>query len=304
MQLKVVLLGTASAMPTYERGLSSTAIVRGNEVLVFDAGEGMQRNFIKAGIGTNRKTKIFITHMHSDHCVGLLGLLQTMSLQNRDMPMQLYGPEQIGDFIYSNMKLLNFGLTFPLTIATVNEGIVVEEEDYVVKAKLANHSVKCYSYCMEEHERPGTFYPEKAKALGIPEGNLWHRLQHGEDVEFNGEIIKSEEVTGSKRRGRKIGISGDTRPDDNLIEFFRDCDLLIFDSTYGEEHKEKAAENMHSTAKEAAMLAVKANVKKLVLTHFSARYEDASVLLKEALEIHPDIVAAEDLLTMEVPYIQ
>jgi ribonuclease Z len=264
----------------------------------------MQRNFIKAGIGTNRKTKIFITHMHSDHCVGLLGLLQTMSLQNRDMSLQLYGPEQIGDFINSNMRLLNFGLTFPLTVATVNEGIVVEEKDYVVKTKLAKHSVKTYSYCLEERERPGTFYPEKAKALGIPEGNLWHRLQHGEDIEFKGKIIRSEEVTGPKRKGRKIGVSGDTRPDDSLVEFFRDCDLLIFDSTYGEDHKDKAAENMHSTAKEAATLAAKANVKKLVLTHFSARYEDASVLVKEALEIHPDVVAAEDLLAIEVPYPQ
>ncbi|MEM2759579.1 MAG: MBL fold metallo-hydrolase, partial [Nitrososphaerales archaeon] len=137
MQLKVFLLGTASAMPTYERGLSSVALVRGNEVLLFDAGEGMQRNFIKAGIGTNRKMKVFITHMHSDHCVGLLGLLQTMTLQNRDMPIQLYGPEQIGDFINSNMKLLNFGLTFPLTVRAVSEGIISQEKDYVVRAKLA-----------------------------------------------------------------------------------------------------------------------------------------------------------------------
>ncbi len=302
MQLKVVVLGTASAMPTHERGLSSTAIVRGGEVLIFDAGEGMQRNFLKSGIGINRKTKVFITHMHSDHCVGLLGLLQTMSLQNRDILIQLYGPEYLNDFIHSNMKLLNFGLTFPLTISAVSEGVVVEENDYLVRAKLGKHSVKSYSYCMEERERPGIFYPEKAKVLGIPEGNLWHKLQHGEDVEFNGKVVRSDEVTGPRRKGRKIGISGDTRPNDNLIEFFRDCNLLIFDSTYGDEHKEKAVENMHSTAKEAATLAAKANVKKLVLTHFSARYEDVSVLVKEASEMHPNVVVAEDLLAIEVPY--
>jgi ribonuclease Z len=291
-------------MPTYERGLSSTAVVRGGEVMIFDAGEGMQRNFLKSGIGINRKTKVFITHMHSDHCVGLLGLLQTMSLQNRDMPLQLFGPEQINDFIQGNMKLLNFGLTFPLTISSVSEGTVVEERDYVVKAKLAKHSVKSYGYCVEERARPGVFYPEKAKALGIPEGSLWHKLQHGQDIEFKGKIVKSEEVTGSMRRGRKIGISGDTRPDDTLIEFFRDCDVLIFDSTYGDDHGEKAAENMHSTAREAAAIAAKANVKKLVLTHFSARYEDTNVLVREAMEIHPNVIAAEDLLTIEVPYDQ
>lgn len=304
MQLKVVMLGTASAMPAYERGLSSTAIVRGNELLLFDAGEGMQRNFLKSGIGINRKTKVFITHMHSDHCLGLLGLLQTMSLQNRDMAMEIHGPEQIGDLIYNNMKLLAFGLTFPLTINMVREGIMVEEKDYVVRAKLAKHSIQNYSYCLEERERPGIFHPEKAKALGIPEGRLWHKLQHGEDVEFDGKVVRSEEVTGPKRKGRKIGISGDTRADESLIEFFKGCDLLVFDSTYGEEHREKAAENMHATAKEAAILAAKAGVKKLVLSHFSARYEDVNVLVREAKEIHPDVVAAADLLTIEVPYDQ
>jgi ribonuclease Z len=284
--------------------LSSLAIVRGSEVLLFDAGEGMQRNFLESGIGTNRKTKIFITHMHSDHVIGLLGLLQTMALQNRDMPVQLYGPDVLRDFMESNMKLLNFGLTFPVTFSAVGEGVVVEESDYVVKAKLAEHSVKSYCYCLEERERPGVFYPEKAQKLGIPKGGLWHKLQHGEQIEFNGRIVKSEEVTGPKRKGRKIGISGDTRINDELADFFRDCDLLIFDSTYGEDHKDKASENMHSTAKEAAELAAKAKVKKLVLTHFSARYDDTSVLVKEASEAHQNVVAAEDLMAIEVPYEQ
>jgi len=304
MQLKVVFLGTSSAMPSSKRSLSSVAVVRGSEVLVFDTGEGMQRNFLESGIGTNRKMKILITHMHSDHVIGLLGLLQTMALQNRDIPVQLYGPDLLRDFMESNMKLLNFGLTFPLTFSTVNEGIVVEEKDYVVKAKLAEHSVKSYCYCLEERERPGMFYPEKAQKLGIPKGGLWHKLQHGEQIEYNGRIIKSEEVTGPKRRGRKIGISGDTRVNDGLADFFRDCDLLIFDSTYGEDHKDKAAENMHSTAKEAAELAAKAGVKKLVLTHFSTRYDDAAVLVKEASEVHPNVVAAEDLMVIEIPYEQ
>ncbi|MFY3740990.1 MAG: ribonuclease Z [Candidatus Nitrosomirales archaeon] len=304
MQLKIIFLGTSSAMPSSKRNLSSVAIVRGNEVLIFDTGEGMQRNFLASGIGTNKKAKIFITHMHSDHVLGLLGLLQTMALQNREMPVQIYGPDVLKDFIESNMKLLSFGLTFPVTFTAVSEGVVVEEEDYVVKARLAEHSIKSYSYCLVEHERPGIFYPEKAEKLGVPKGGLWHKLQYGEQIDFNGKVIKSEDVTGPKRRGRRIGISGDTRINDGLVNFFRDCDLLIFDSTYGEDHKDKAAENMHSTAKEAATVAAKARVKKLVLTHFSARYEDVSVLVKEASEIHPDVVAAEDLMVIEIPYEQ
>jgi ribonuclease Z len=304
MQLKIIFLGTSSAMPSSKRSLSSLAVVRGSEVLIFDAGEGMQRNFLQSGIGTNRKTKIFITHMHSDHVLGLLGLLQTMALQNREMPVQIYGPDVLRDFIETNMKLLSFGLTFPVTFSAVNEGVVVEENEYVVKAKLAEHSIKTFAYCLAEHERPGIFYPEKAEKLGIPKGGLWHKLQYGEQIEFNGKIIKPEDVTGPKRKGRKIGISGDTRINDGLADFFRDCDLLIFDSTYGEDHKDKAAENMHSTAKEAASVAAKAGVKKLVLTHFSARYEDVSILVKEASEIHPDVVAAEDLVVIEIPYEQ
>lgn len=304
MQLRVVFLGTSSATPTFNRGLTSTAVVRGGELLIFDAGEGMQRNFLKSGIGINRKTKVFITHMHSDHCIGLLGLLQTMSLQNRDMPMEIYGPEEIKEFIDVNKKLLRFGLTFPLTVYSVSNGMNIEERDYIVKVREAKHSIKSYSYCIEERDRPGMFYPDKARALGVPEGRLWHRLQHGEDIELNGKKIRSKDVTGPVRRGRKIGISGDTRPDDDMIEFFRNCDLLIFDSTYSDEHKEKADENMHSTSREAATIAKKASVKKLVLSHFSARYDDVNVLVNQALEVHPNVVAAEDLMSLEIPYDQ
>jgi ribonuclease Z len=172
----------------------------------------------------------------------------------------------------------------------------------MVKAKLAEHSVNSFCYLLEEDARPGVFYPEKAEKLCIPKGGLWHKLQYGEEVEFNGRVVRPEEVTGPRRRGRKIGISGDSRTNDSLADFFHGCDLLVFDSTYGEEHREKAAEHMHSTAKEAAMLAAKAGVKKLVLTHFSARYDDVSGLVKEAKEIHSDVSAAEDLMAIDIPY--
>lgn len=304
MQLKIIFLGTSSAMPNAKRSLSSVAVVRGSEVLLFDAGEGMQRNFLQSGIGTNRKMKIFITHMHSDHVIGLLGLLQTVSLQNRDEPVHLYGPEVLKEFVESNMKLLNFGLTFQVTFTLVNEGLVVEEKEYVVRAKLAEHSIRSYCYCLEERERPGEFFPEEAKKLGIPKGHMWHKLQYGETVEIDGKKISPGQVTGPSRRGRKIGISGDTRTNDGLADFFRNCDLLIFDSTYGDEHADKAEENMHSTARAAAELAAKSGVRKLVLTHFSARYDDVSVLVKQASEVHHDVIAAEDLMAVEVPYME
>ncbi len=302
MQMKVYFLGTSSAVPTAKRGLSSVAITRGKEVFIFDVGEGMQRNFLQTGIGVNKIMSIFITHMHSDHVIGLLGLLQTLSLFKRKEEVRIYGPNELLEFIAVNKRLLNFNITYPLRFKEVKEGIVVKSKEYTINAIANEHSIESYAYTLEEMPRPGVFYPEKAIALGIPKGTLWHKLQHGESIEINGRIIKPEDVTGEKRKGRKIGISGDTRPNEHLIDFFKDSNLLIFDSTYGDNHKDNARENMHSTASEAAYIANKANVKLLVLTHFSARYDDTNILVEEAKKIHPNVISAEDMLCLDIPY--
>src|SRR5215212_1509955 len=259
VDMQLIFLGTSSAAPTLERGLSSIALMRGGELLLFDAGEGMQRNFIKAGLGMNRKMKIFISHMHADHCVGLLGLLQTM-------------------------------------------GLVVREKNYQVSCCQALHSVPSFAYCLEEFDRPGAFNVQEAKRLGIPEGNLYSKLQHGQNIIYQGETIKASNIVGPPRKGRKIGISGDTRPTDRLASFFRECDVLIFESTYSKDKQEKAIENGHSTAAEAATIAQKAEVDKLLLTHFSARYDETSLLVKEASAIHYNVEAAKDLKVVKISY--
>lgn len=303
VNMQMVFLGTSSAAPTAERGLSSIALLREGELLLFDAGEGMQRNFIKAGVGMNRKMKIFISHMHSDHCVGLLGLLQTMALQGREKSIDIYGEPRVGEFLRENMRIINFGLTFDVVVHQIEkEGPVVQEEDYKVSCCEALHSVPSYAYCLEELDRPGVFNVEKVKGLGIPEGELYGRLQHGQDVTHGGKIVRSSEVVGPARRGRKVGISGDTRPTDKLAQFFRGCDVLVFESTYSRDKQQKAIENWHSTAAEAATVAKEAGAKKLFLTHFSARYDETSVLVKEAGEIHGNVEAAEDLKSVEIPY--
>ncbi len=301
VQLKVVFLGTSSSVPTKRRGLSSIAVKRGAEILLFDAGECVQRAMINAGLGLNRPMKIFITHLHGDHCVGLLGLLQSMSMAQRDKSLTIYGPRGLQGFIKSNIKALGFDLTFNLQMKNVRQK-VVEEPEYTVYACRAEHPPFAYAYLLEEKPRPGVFYPEAAKSLGIPEGRLWSILQRGEAINFQGRLITPEQVTGPRRRGRKIGYSGDTRPSKKLIEFFKGCDLLIFDSTYADRHADKAKENQHSTAREAATLAKEAGVKTLVLTHFSARYDNIAELVKEASEVHGDVVAAEDLMELEVKY--
>lgn len=298
--MKLVFLGTSAAQPTPERGLTCICLEREGEILMFDAGEGAQISYLKSGLGWNKKMKIFVTHLHGDHCIGILGLLQTMTLQNRTQPIEIYGPDGIEEFIAANIKVLNFGLSFPVMITSIREEIVVDEKSYIIRACEADHSITSYSYLFEEKDRPGKFFPEKAKKIGIPEGELWHKLQLGKEVQVGNRTVMPSEVLGEKRSGKKIGISGDTRPTKKLEEFFRDCDYLSFDSTFLSELQEKAVETHHSTAKEAALLAKNANVSNLILTHFSARYSDESVLLEEAKKIHSSVIAAKDLLEIEI----
>jgi len=267
---------------------------------MFDAGEGAQRSYLKSGLGWNKKMKIFVTHLHGDHCIGILGLLQTMTLQRRTEKIEIYGPKGIDEFIAANIKVLNFGLSFPVMISSIEEGVVTDEKTYTVKACNADHSVPAFSYVFQEKDKPGRFHPDKAKELGVPEGSLWNKLQNGEEVTVEGKTVKPSDVLGEKRLGKKIGISGDTRPTKKLEEFFKDCDYLSFDSTFLDELKDKAIETHHSTSKEVATLAKNANVTNLILTHFSARYQDESVLADEAKTIHDSVIAAKDLLEIEI----
>ena len=298
--MKLVYLGTSAAAPTPERSLTCICLVRENEVLMFDAGEGAQVAYLKAGLPWNKKMKIFVTHLHGDHCLGILGLLQTMSMQKRTESLEIFGPAGIEEFITANIKVLNFGLPFPVFITIVEEGNVVNEKKYRISCCEAQHGIPAFSYCFEENEKPGVFYPEKAKELGIPEGKMWQELQNGNSVEVNGVKIDSSQVTGDKRPGKKIGISGDTRPTEKLQDFFTNSDYLSFDCTFSFDLKDRAIETNHGTAKEAAELAKNANVKNLILTHFSARYSDESVLLDEAKQIHESVIAAKDLLEIEI----
>jgi ribonuclease Z len=298
--MKLVFLGTSAAQPTAERGMTCICLVLDREILMFDAGEGAQIAFQKAKLGWNKKIKIFVTHLHGDHCVGILGLLQTMSLQNRTESVDIYGPTGIEEFIAANLKILNFGLTFPVRITRIKEGLVFDDSGYSVHVCEAEHSIPAYSYLFAEKDKPGKFYPDKAKSLGIPEGKLWHELQSDKEVTVDGRLVRPSDVMGEKRQGIKIGISGDTRPTAKLTEFFKGCNYMTFDSTYSDTLQDKAKDNYHSTAKEAAELAKKAGVLNLILTHFSARYEDVAELVSEAKTIHGSVTAARDLLEIDL----
>ena len=303
MDLRVVFLGTSAATPTDARGLSSIAVARGNEILLFDAGEGMQRNFVRSSLRMNSKMKVFITHMHADHSLGILGLLQTLSLNGRTLPIDIYGEPRLAEFIKFSIKQIGFGLSFDINLHNIEaEGLLVRENDYEVTCCEADHHVIAYSFCLTELERPGVFNVKRAAQFGIPEGNLFKQLQSGKDIIIKGSIVRSTDVVGPRRPGRKIGISGDTRPTEKLCKFFENCDLLVFESTYGNELRHKAIENYHATATEAAMVAKQSGVRKLVLTHFSTRYRQSNQLLAEARLIHEDVDEASDLKIIDLPY--
>ena len=298
--MKLVFLGTSAAQPTEKRGLSCICLEREGEILMFDAGEAAQITYMKSGLGWNKKMKLFVTHLHGDHCVGILGLLQTMSMQNRTEPLEIFGPKGIDEFLGANIKVLNFGLPFSILINIVNEGKIFENKKYLIHATKANHSITAFSYLFEEKDKPGRFNVQKAKELGIPEGELWNQLQNGQEITNNQTIIKPEQVLGEKRPGKKIGISGDTMPTKKLEEFFLGCDYLVFDSTFIDEEKQRALDTCHSTAKQAAELGKNAKVKNLILTHFSARYKDEIQHKNEAEKIHNSVITARDLLEVEI----
>ena len=298
--MKLIFLGTSAAQPTENRGLSCVCLEKDGEILMFDAGEAAQISYLKSGLGWNKEMKIFVTHLHGDHCIGLLGLLQTMTMQHRTEPLEIYGPTGIEEFIAANIKILNFGLSFPVMITTVREGKIFESKLYSIYACKANHSITTYSYLFEEKDKPGRFNIGKAKALEIPEGKLWNQLQNGMEIKIGEKTIFPEQVLGEKRPGKKIGISGDTMPTKELEKFFKDCDYLVFDSTFLDEIKERAEETCHSTAKQAAVLGKNAKVKNLILTHFSARYKDEIRHLEEAKQIHDSVITAKDFLEIEI----
>jgi ribonuclease Z len=303
--MKIVFLGTSAAIPTEKRCLSSIVVKRGGELLIFDAGEGMQKNFLQAKLGINKKMKIFITHMHIDHCLGLIGFFQTMSLLGRTKKIDIYGEPRLREFIHENFRIINIGLAFEIVVHIIDkEGIIASEDDYQISCCKADHSITAFSFCITEDPRPGVFNVEKASKLSIPKGDMYRRLQNGEDVFVDGKLIKSNQVVGPKRKGRKIGVSGDTRPSSELRDFFNSCDILIFESTYNHDYQTKAIETFHSTSIEAALLAKESNCSKLILTHFSSRYDDPNILLDEARTIHRNVDLAEDMKTFYIPYIE
>ena len=301
--LSLTFLGTGAATPTVDRNVAGLAVHREGETILFDCGEGSQRQMMRYGVGFTF-AEIFFTHYHADHLLRATGLLRTLGLMDRTAPVTLYGPRGAERVLGAAIALGIERNKFPIEIREIRAGDRLTRPDYDIVVFETEHRADTVGFALAEHVRLGRFHPERARELGIPEGPLWGRLHHGEAITLDdGRVIRPEDLVGAPRHGRTVVYSGDTRPHLPLIEAARGADLLVHEATFGGDELERARETGHSTAAEAARVAVEAGVRRLVLTHISPRYgRDAAELLAEARAIFPETIIARDGLTVDVPY--
>jgi len=300
--LRVIFLGTGGSLPTPHRNPSAILVNREGELMLFDCGEGTQQQMMRAKTGMMKLSSIFITHLHADHILGIPGLVQTMSFQGRTDPLFIYAPERSKDQIEHLTRIGHTRPKFEVQVTELFPGDVLEVDGYDILAIRTEHTMPSIGYALSEHQRIGRFNRERAIKLGVPPGPLFSRLQHGESVVVDGTTVHPDDVLGSPRPGRKIVYTGDTRPTEEVLEASRGADLLIHDSSLAHDLIGWARETMHSTSREAAIIAKDAGVRELVLTHISSRYADPSPILKDAEEVFDHVQVARDFLEIEIPY--
>ncbi len=304
--LQLVFLGTSAAAPTAHRGLSGLFLKREGQGFLFDCGEGTQRQMIRYGTGFSLDA-VFFTHFHADHYLGIIGFVRTLGMLGRTTPLVMYGPKPAATFLPKVIRLGVDEVTLPIEIVEVEPGqVVLRGDGYRVEAFQTDHRIASIGYALIEDTRPGRFDIAKARALGIPEGPLFGKLQRGETIVLpNGQSIASLDVVDAPRPGRRIVVSGDTRPCDGTIAAAEGADVLIHEATFGDLEQARARETRHSTAREAAIVARDAGVHRLVLTHLSTRYDREPETLwqqaREETKRSTILDVAEDGLVLDVP---
>jgi ribonuclease Z len=303
--LSVTFLGTGAATPTIDRNVASLSVQREGEMILFDCGEGTQRQMMRYGVGFSF-TEVFFTHYHADHMLGITGLLRTMGLQDRTAPVTLYGPKGAGRVLNAAVNLGIERNKFPIEVVELRAGDRLSRREYDIVVFETDHRADTVGYALAEHVRLGRFNPERALELGVPEGPLWGRLHKGETVTLeDGRTVAPADLVGTPRPGRTLVYSGDTRPSLLVTEAARGADLLVHEATFGSDEGERARETGHSTAAEAARVAADAGVRRLALTHISPRYtREAQELLAEAQAVFPETVIARDGMTIDVPFVE
>jgi ribonuclease Z len=302
VDLDVVFLGTAASMPTAQRSPAALLVRRGSERLLFDCGEGTQRQLQRSAIGLPDLQEIFLTHFHADHFLGLPGMLKTFALRGRDeTPLTVYGPRGLRE-LFNRLRPFLGRLPYPLTVVELEPGERLERNEYVVEAFTVDHGPDALGYALVEAERPGRFDVAAADALGVPDGPARGRLQAGAEVTVDsGRTVTPADVLGEPRPGRRIVLTGDTAPSPLVVQAAHGADLLVHEASFLGEEKERAQETLHSTAADAAEVARLAQVRLLALTHVSPRYFGPE-LADEARAVFPDTVVPRDFDLIEVPF--
>ena len=297
--MELIFLGTSSAIPTNHRNHSAIALKGFGEIILLDCGEGTQRQMTRARLSPMKINKIFITHFHGDHILGIPGIIQSMAFRGRTEPLDIFGPPGLSNLIMNIKKLGYFAMSFEINVHEVTNGIILEEKEYTVSCCIAKHSVLNLAYSFNEKREP-KFIKENAIKYGVKPGPDFGKLQRGISVKVGDIEVKPEQVLGEKRTGRKIVYSGDTSPCDQMVKFSDGADILIHESTFNNSHRDNALETGHSTAEMAAEIAKKACVKKLLLTHISTRYKETKTLAKEASDIFENSCVVDDMMVFEV----
>ncbi len=307
MSMRVTFLGTGGAVPTTQRGPSAFFVEREGDGLLFDCGEGTQRQMMRFGTGFS-VSHLFVTHLHGDHVLGIPGLVQTMDFNDREEPLSIYGPPGSKRHLKRLVEAGGYRPGFPFTVREIRPGnVALDADEYEIRTfETVHRNVSSIGYALVEDDRRGRFDREKAESLGVPVGPAFGRLHDGERVELDdGTVVEPEQVVGDPRPGRRFVYTGDTRPVDATVEVADDADLLVHDATFADEWADRARQTGHSTGREAAEIANRAGAKRLALTHISSRYAaDASPIEREARETFEggEAFVPDDGRTLEVPY--
>ena len=300
MDLDLVFLGTAGSMPTAQRAPAALLVRRGGDKLLFDCAEGTQRQLLRSSVGLLELEEVFVTHFHADHVLGLPGMFKTFALRGREIPLAVYGPRGLADLLGSWKRVVG-RLSYEVKIMELGPGDVLERDGYRLATFGVAHGVSSLGWSLIETTRPGRFDVEEANALGVPDGPERGALQRGEQVILpDGRTVTPEQVLGAPRPGRKLVITGDTAPADEIAEAGWRADVLVTEATFSEEERARAEETKHQTATQAAHLAQRAKVGMLALTHLSNRYFGPEIA-REAREIFPETVVPRDFDVIEVP---
>jgi ribonuclease Z len=301
MDLDVVFLGTSGSVPTARRAPTSLILRRGGERLLIDCGEGTQRQLLRCSVGLVELREILLTHYHADHYLGLPGMLKTFALRGRDLPLTVYGPPGLPE-LFEGLRRIFGRLTYRVDLEVLRPGDRLEREGYSIRAFPVDHGLPGVGYALVEEPRPGRFDVAAARALGVPEGPLWGALQRGEAVVLSdGAEVTPDSVLGEARPGRKVVVTGDTRPARSVLESALEADLLVHEATFSAEERERAEETGHSTAADAAELGRVAGVRMLALTHLSNRYFGPEIL-REARAVFPETVVPRDFDIIDVRF--